>query len=756
MKIEGMVTDIIFQNPDNGYTVCTVQYEDDEISCVGEMIDIHPGEYVSILGSWTSHPVYGDQIKVSIATKSMPTTQQGMEKYLSSGVIKGVGPKTAKNIVKKFGDDTFRIIEEEPQELATINGISAKKAGEIHEAFTLQYALRQAMLMLQEYGVSPNFAKKIYEKYGNKTKEVIKENPYRLANDIAGIGFKKADEIAMQMGVEQNDPHRFESGILYILNNFAANGHTYMPKQQLVEDTIRLLIPDEYTSYTQMVMHMENPEEAPLLENIMVDNAITELAISKRIIVKNYDGEPCVFLTFYYKYEQEVAQKLLDLSRAVDEEADDIEDEIKATEKDLSITLVEEQKEAVRQVLRQGVTVITGGPGTGKTTTIRAILDMLEKNGDDVLLAAPTGRAAKRMSEATGKEAQTIHRLLELGYHGDDSRRQEFAKNEDNPLEADVIIIDEMSMVDISLMYALLKAVIEGQRLILIGDSDQLPSVGAGNVLKDIIRSERIPVIRLNTIFRQAQESDIVMNAHKINQGQYPVCNKKGTDFFFEKKSDQNDVKKTIVDLILRRIPNFKKVDSLKDIQVLSPMRKGVLGVNELNKALQESLNPKSPMKPEKEQGSQLFRVGDKVMQIKNNYNMPWKIKTKAGLVIDEGTGVFNGDCGMIDDITAAGVDVIFDDGKIVTYEPGHLDELELAYAVTIHKSQGSEYPVVILPLYNGAQMLLTRNLLYTAVTRAKQMVIGVGLLDTMNRMVDNNSEVKRYSSLARQLQNLP
>lgn len=745
---ETTVEDIIFQNKENGYTVCVVEYEGEELSCVGEMAGIYVGEEVKIVGTWSTHPIYGRQVKVELIERSMPKTVQGMEKYLASGVIKGIGARTAKKIVKHFGLDTFRIIEEEPLVLAQINGISEKKAKEIGEVFHAQYELRKAMLFLQDYGITPTYAIKIYQHYKERTTEVVKNTPYRLVEDIYGIGFRKADEIAAQVGIAREDPHRIRTGILYLLTNNSNNGHTYMPRNVLVEESIKLLLPEMYEEHLRM-QSFENP---------LVENALIELSMNKQIIIKNYDNETCVFLAYLYHSEQAVARKLLDLASLYEKNpAIDVEKELAKTQKDLKIELVEEQKEAVRHTLTHGVTVITGGPGTGKTTTINAILHMLEKAGEDVLLAAPTGRAAKRMSEATGMEAQTIHRLLEIGYMREDTNKQMFNRNEDNPLEADVIIVDEMSMVDITLMHALLKAVVEGQRLILIGDADQLPSVGAGNVLKDIIKSERIPVVRLIQIFRQASKSAIVMNAHRINKGEYPIANEKGTDFFVMKRSIQEEVRQTIIELIMERLPKYQGFDSIKDIQILAPMRKGVLGVNELNKSLQAVLNPHHDLKPEKEYRGTLFRTGDKVMQIKNNYNTPWKILGKTGMSIDEGTGVFNGDCGII---TAIKEDeellvVTFDDGKVVEYEFNQLDELELAYAVTIHKSQGSEYPVVILPIHSGPPMLLSRNLLYTAVTRAKKMVVCVGLVETIQRMVDNNREIQRYSSLARHLRNM-
>lgn len=756
--IEATIEDIIFQNPENGYTVCTIEYEGEELSCVGEMSGIYAGEEVKIVGTWSVHPIYGKQIRVEMLERSMPKTVQGMEKYLASGVIKGIGAKTAKKIVKHFGIDTFKIIEQEPLVLAQVSGISKKKAQEIGEVFHAQYELRRAMLFLQEYGITPTYAIKIYKQYKDKTTEVVKNTPYRLVDDIYGIGFRKADEIAARVGIAKDDPHRIKTGILYLLTSFSNNGHTYMPRPRMMEEAVKLLMPEIYQAYMPVNPYSGVPDEVVSYEHPLIENALIELAMSKQIVIKNYEDVPCVFLAYLYHSEQAVARKLIDLASLYQKDASiDVEKELEKTQKELKIELVEEQKEAVRHVLTNGVTVVTGGPGTGKTTTINAILHMLEKAGEEVLLAAPTGRAAKRMSEATGIEAQTIHRLLEIGYMGEESARQAFNRNEENPLEADVIIVDEMSMVDINLMNALLKAVVEGQRLVLIGDADQLPSVGAGNVLKDIISSGRISVVRLIQIFRQASKSAIVMNAHRINKGEYPVMNEKGTDFFFMKRSNQEEVKETIIELVTTRLPKYQGFDGLKDIQILAPMRKGAIGVNELNKALQDALNPHHNLKPEKEYRGVLFREGDKVMQIKNNYNTPWKILGKTGMSIDEGTGVFNGDCGIITAIKEDEelVVVTFEDSKVVEYEFNQLDELELAYAVTIHKSQGSEYPVVILPIHSGPPMLLSRNLLYTAVTRAKKMVVGVGLVETVQRMVDNNREIERYSSLGRHLKQM-
>lgn len=728
--IEGVIEDIIFQNKDNGYTVCTMLYEGDEVSCVGIIPDLHAGEEMRLIGTWTTHHIYGEQFNVEFYERHIPTTVQGIEKYLASGVIKGIGPKLSKRIVKHFGTDTFRIIEEEPMVLAQVRGISKKKAGEVSEIFHEQYELRRAMLFLQDYGITPVYAAKIYKRYGDQTMEIVQSNPYRLADDIWGIGFKRADDIAGNMGISKDSPHRIKSGISYILNQFSNNGHTYMPKAMLMQQAMSILKVSED----------------------QVENGMIELHIGKDIIIKTENDEDVVFLSVFYYAEQWISRRLIDMAEFQEYEEDpDLEDDIDQFQEDNDIQLAKEQREAVRQVVSNGVVVVTGGPGTGKTTTINAIIHMLEKRELEVMLAAPTGRAAKRMSEATGREAQTIHRLLEIEFVRDDSKQQSFVKNEENPLETDVLIVDEMSMVDVTLMNALLKAMVPGQHIILVGDADQLPSVGPGNVLKDIISSGKIKVVRLTQVFRQAQESDIIMNAHRINQGKYPLYNQKDKDFFMLQRAVQTDIVETLLELVTTRLPKFQKCDPLADIQILAPMRKGVLGVNELNKSLQEGLNPPHSSKVEKEFRNNIFRTGDKVMQIKNNYNTPWKIFNDAGIKYDEGVGVYNGDCGIIKEINnqLEKITVVFDDQRTVEYDYAQLDELELAYAITIHKSQGSEYPITILPIHSGPPMLLNRNLLYTAVTRARDLVVVVGLRETVYKMVDNNREIERYSSLA-------
>ena len=737
LKITGEVEDIIYQNKDNGYTVFTLTTEDDEVTCVGTVPDIHSGETLEIRGSWTMHALYGRQVQVQYYEKAMPATAAGMEKYLSSGLIKGIGAKTAKRIVERFGEATFYVIEEKPDMLTEIKGISYDKAQKISEAFCEQHELRRAMMFLQGFDISPAYAMRIYKKYKSRTFDIVKNNPYRLADDVTGIGFKMADKMAASAGIAADDPNRVKAAVKYVLNTAAGNGDCYLPKDALIDQCVELLE----------------------LHPLAVENAIRELQVDSQIWQERLNGLDCVYLNYYFYAEMSVAKRLLELS--AEYEAPDleyIEKEIRKVEKETGVTLALEQRMAVAEAMSNGVLIITGGPGTGKTTTINTIIRILQQEEQEVVLAAPTGRAAKRMTEATGVEAQTIHRLLGVNFMGEDNRRQTFDKNEDDPIEADVIIVDESSMVDISLMQAFLRAVETGSRVIFVGDVDQLPSVGAGNVLKDMIRSERLKVVRLQYVFRQAQESAIIMNAHRINQGDEPVLNEEGTDFFFMRRAYADDVASTIRELVTKRLPKFTGCDGLSDMQILTPMRKGTLGVQNLNAVLQETLNPAAFDKREVHFRQIVFREGDKVMQIKNNYNVVWKCyDCKSGKRYDEGLGVYNGDAGIILSIDndAEQMRVAFDDGKIVDYDFANLEELELAYAITIHKSQGSEYPVVILPVYSGPPMLMTRNLLYTAVTRAKQLVVLVGLRETVSAMIHNDREVGRYTGLAQRIQNL-
>ncbi len=735
--INGTVEDIIYNNSENGYTVFSVENDGDEVVCVGTLPDIHTGENVKLTGSWTMHSTYGLQFQVEYYEKTMPESIEGIEKYLASGIITGIGKKTAKRIVDKFGEASFYVIEEKPERLVEIRGITYEKAMKISQMFIQQNELRKTMMFLQKFGVTPSYAMRIYKKYKDKTMTIIENNPYKLADDIFGIGFKMADKIAAASGFSLDSAERIKAGIKYILNQASLDGHVYLPLDELTAKTVEILSVNE----------------------VLVENALRELQIEHQIWRDKSDEntQGRVYLNVYYYAEVSVAKKLLELYENKGIYSNEYYNGLisKAEEK-TGIELAEKQKEAVMEALTQGVLVITGGPGTGKTTIINTIITLLEDDEKKIVLAAPTGRAAKRMTEATGHDAQTIHRILGITYMDDDSRRQVFDKTEDDPIDADVIIIDESSMVDILLMSSLLKAVKTGTKLILVGDVDQLPSVGAGNVLKDIIQSGIIKVVRLTEVFRQARESAIVMNAHRINNGQMPVLNERDKDFFLVKRSNSFDAVNTIKELITKRLPSFSGCDSFNDMQVLTPMRKGQLGVYELNKYLQETLNPPSPKKTEKIFKNYILRQGDKVMQIKNNYNIEWKLYER-GRQTDAGLGIFNGDCGIIEKIDNDDetVTVLFDDGKKVIYDFMQLDELELSYAVTIHKSQGSEYPVVIIPLISGPPMLLSRNLLYTAVTRAKKLAVIVGLADTIRKMVDNDREVKRYSTLDYRIKNI-
>lgn len=730
--LEGTVEDIIFQNSDNGYAVFSVDNGESEVICVGIVPNLHNGESLKVIGNWTVHPSYGRQLSVEFYEKTIPTTIDGIEKYLSSGVIKGIGPKTAKKIVEKFGETTFYIIEEKPDRLVEIKGLTYEKAVRISQVFREQHELRRVMIFLQNFGVTPVYAMKIYKKYKEKTFDIVNTNPYRLADDITGIGFKMADKLAASAGIAEDAPGRIKAAVKYILNKAAQDGHVYLPQDIL----------------------LENVKDITGVDATLIENGLLELQIEHQIWRENLNDEVIIYLNLYYYSEISSAKKMIELLEYRDEYGKDWDSVIDNAEISTGIKLADKQREAVKEALTEGALIITGGPGTGKTTTINTIIKILEKEGRSIMLGAPTGRAAKRMTEATGMGAQTIHRMLGINFIDGDSRTQSFEKDEDDPIDADVIIIDESSMIDILLMNSFLRAVRPGTRLILVGDVDQLPSVGAGNVLKDLIKSNVIKVVRLTEIFRQAQESAIITNAHRINNGLYPVLNDKTKDFFFVKRSNAVDVVTAIKDLITRRLPAFNGCDPVNDIQVLTPMKKGILGVQEINKVLQETLNPPHRGKKEKAFRMGTFRQGDKVMQIKNNYNMAWKVKGFKGKVIDEGLGIFNGDCGIIHDIDESSetMSVIFDDNKLVEYDFTQLEELELAYAVTIHKSQGSEYPVVIVPIHSGPPMLLSRNLLYTAVTRAKKLAVLVGIPETMNKMVDNNRKINRYSTLDKRI----
>ena len=736
MTIEGYVQRILFKNKENGYTVMVVEVSTDKTSeertVCGNLPDVEEGECVKVDGEETVHPVYGPQIHASSYEHIMPTDALSMERYLGSGAIKGIGPKMAARIVRKFKEDTFRIIEEEPERLAEIKGISSSKAQEIATQMAEKKNLRQALMFLQQYGISLNLSVKIYNKYGDELYSIIRTNPYRLADDIEGVGFKTADAIAARAGIVPDSDFRIQSGILYVLRLASGNGHTYLPKSELVREAADMLMVEEES----------------------VEDNLINMQMDRRIVIKSMmgtDGEPQqqVYSSMYYYMELNVAKHLHDLNISERADGEKLMADIHRIAEEEHIELDELQMEAVMEAVTHGLTIITGGPGTGKTTTINTLIKYMDEMGLSMALAAPTGRAAKRMSEATGYEAQTIHRLLEVSGAPEGEGGATFSRNEENPLEADAVIIDEMSMVDINLMNALLKAVAPGTRLVLVGDVDQLPSVGPGNVLRDIIDSGCFKVVKLNKIFRQALESDIIMNAHRINQGRNVEPKPGSKDFLFVKRDAAANIIGATITLVKEKLPGYVHA-SVRDIQVLTPMRKGPLGVEQLNTALQQYLNPPDPGKMEKETASCVFREGDKVMQVKNDYQMEWEIKNEIGAVLQHGIGIFNGDLGIIKSMNlyAEELTVEFDEGRESTYSFKQLDELELAYAITIHKSQGSEYPAVVLPLLSGPKMLMNRNLLYTAVTRAKQCVTIVGSVETFQNMIRNASENIRYSGL--------
>lgn len=728
-KLAGYVEHIIYRNADNGYTVLNLVSGEEEITCVGIFSAIAEGENIEASGDYTDHPTYGKQFKVESFEEKAPEDEEAIERYLGSGAIRGIGLALAARIVRRFKADTFRIIEEEPERLAEVKGISERKAMEIADQVNEKRDLRQAMIFLQQYGITMNLAVKVYQQYGQEVYGIIRENPYRLADDIEGVGFRTADEIAVRVGIRMDSDFRIRSGILYVLLQASTEGHTYLPEEELTRRTGLLL---------------EVGEE-------QIEKQYMDLAIERKIIMKQGENQTQIYAASFYYMEANTATMLKQLNVSYDVPDLEIEERVRRIEKQTGMELDEHQMTAVKEAVRNGLLIITGGPGTGKTTTINTIIKYFEMEGLDIFLAAPTGRAAKRMSETTGFEARTIHRMLEL--NGGVDGAAGFERNEQNPLETDVVIIDEMSMVDISLMHALLKAVAVGTRLILVGDVNQLPSVGPGSVLRDIIRSHECNVVMLTKIFRQASTSDIIVNAHKINQGEKVTLDNKSMDFFFLKRYDADVIISVVLQLIKQKLPKF--VDATPyDIQVLTPMRKGLLGVERLNGILQRYLNPPSPQKREKEHGDILFREGDKIMQTRNNYQLEWEIRTKYGLSVDKGTGVFNGDMGIVREINdfAETMTVEFDEGRMVEYPYKLLDELELAYAITIHKSQGSEYPAVVIPLLSGPSMLMNRNLLYTAVTRARKCVTLVGNEVTFAQMVQNTSQQKRYSGLCDRL----
>ncbi len=737
--VTGYIDHVIFRNDDNGYTVMVLKglEEEKELTCVGTFPAITQGASIEAMGNYITHPVYGKQFQISSYVEKMPEDALAMERDLGSGAIKGIGAALAARIVRRFGNDTMRIVEEEPERLAEIKGISEKKALEIAEQMTEKADMRRAMVFLQKYGISLNLGAKIYQKYGQSVYGVLQENPYRLAEDISGVGFRIADEIASRIGIHTDSDYRIRSGMLYTLLQASGEGHIYLPKEELFSRASRLLGVD--------VSYMEKH--------------LMDMVVDRKLILKETEEGTVVYPTHYYYLELNSAKMLCELNILCPEDEQMMKKRISRIEKETGTELDEMQRQAMAAAAQHGLFILTGGPGTGKTTTINAIIRYFEEEGAELRLAAPTGRAAKRMTEATGYEAQTIHRLLELNGlpEGEqDGRAVHFDRNSENPLEADVIIIDEMSMVDISLMYSLLLAVTAGTRLILVGDENQLPSVGPGNVLRDIIRSGCFPVVELKKIFRQASESDIVVNAHKINRGEQVTINNKSRDFFFLKRYDADIIIRVVIALIQEKLPRY--VDAKPyEIQVLTPMRKGLLGVERLNQILQRYLNPPDEKKKEKEIGQRLFREGDKVMQVKNNYQLEWEILGRYKIPVDKGAGVFNGDTGIMTEINefAETATVEFEDGRQAQYSFKQLEELELAYAVTIHKSQGSEYPAVIIPILSGPRMLMNRNLLYTAVTRARRCVTVVGSENTFAEMIRNEKQQQRYSSLDKRIREL-
>lgn len=732
MEIQvGKITEIIFYNDKNGYIVAVMETEEELFTVVGTLPSCHVGSTYELKGTFTTHPKFGEQFAFVHGEEVLPTSEVGIEGFLASGIIKGVGPKTARSIVAKFGVDALEVIEKSPEKLVQVEGIGEKKAADIADSFKEHKEFAEISVFFQEYGIGASEALKIYKFYGSDAVEVVKENPYRVIEDVEGIGFKKADDMARKLGISESDPFRIQSGVVYTLSYFMAEGNTYLPKEELKEKASGLL--------------GVSREE--------IDEAIVGLAFEGRVHLVKIDEVESVYLQAAFFAEQDVAKRIKALSDAYSDDLNvDIDGKIKKMEAMSGLELSDSQRAAVRNSLTGGVTVVTGGPGTGKTTIINTIIGVLEESGLKVLVAAPTGRAAKRITETSGHLASTVHRMLGF-YYSEESDEMVFAKNEEDPLDAGCVIVDEASMLDIFLMQALLKAIKAGTRLILVGDVDQLPSVGPGRVLGDIIDSEYVFTAKLTEIFRQAQESMIVVNAHRINRGEYPYCNEKDKDFFLLNKSREEDILFTIKELLTRRLPDYYGVNPLTDIQVITPMKKRTLGTENLNAVLQEVLNPAKPSSVERKHGDKVFRTGDKVMQIKNNYQIEWQ-RLSDSL---EGEGVFNGDIGYIKSIDKeyGQMTVVFDEDKYVTYDFSQLDELELAYAITVHKSQGSEYPIVIMPMSWFPPMLANRNLLYTALTRGKEVVVVVGSEDRMKAMVDNNEISKRYTGLEYRLRKM-
>ena len=726
----GTVDEIIYMNEDNGYAIFDLEDADEGlITCVGTVPYIKCGEILVVCGKWVNHPNYGEQLKIEYFERIEPETKDSIKTYLSSGIIKGIGPKMAEKIVDLFGEEALRVISDTPERLAKIKGISHERAMKINESYISVQDKEQLIMFLQKFNVSLGYAIKVYDILGKNAVEKIKENPYILCERIRGISFKTADRVASISGTDKTNADRIKAGLKYILTYYAgAEGHTYLPRESLVYYGTKMLEVDEQVA----------------------ENALTKLLSDHQFIVKKTtEGKDAIFLPALYSAERVISTCIKEINDAVAENVlKNPDKEIEKIEKEEKITLADAQREAVKMAVSSGLTVITGGPGTGKTTTINFIIKLFEKQGKKIALCAPTGRAAKRMTELCGMEAKTIHRLLEIDYREEDVLR-EYSRGNAEPLSEDVIIVDEVSMVDAILMGALISSVKYGARVILVGDSDQLPSVGAGNVLSDIIESETVPVVKLDTVFRQAEESMIVVNAHKINMGEYPILNAKDKDFFFIEAENNEQICEKVIDLVSRRLPAAYEIDPFSDIQVITPMKKTAAGVFALNEGLQKVLNPKESEKSEREFQTRILRCGDKVMQIKNNYDLRWK-KTPG----DEGYGVYNGDIGIITGVKPSCVSITYDDGKVVDYENSQLEEIDHAYAITVHKSQGSEFDTVVMPVFRGVEKLFTRNLLYTAITRAKNRVVLVGQQAALAKMVDNDYEAKRYSYLKELLKN--
>ena len=735
-KVEASVLGTIYRNDDNGYTVLTAREGRKEITIVGTLPELHPGEQAIFTGEWISHPTYGRQLKCASVELQKPTTLLGIERYLGSGIIHGVGPSTAKAIVAHFGEDTLRVLSEHPEMLQEVPKMGKKRWKQIAEAYREQEGARTAMVFLQTYGIPATLSIKISKLYGDRTPAIIKENPYRLCEDIDGVGFLTADRIGTSLGVPPDSEGRICAALKYLLKEAAASqGHIYLPRGELLSRAAQLL----------------------RVEPALAEHHLLRMTMVRELIQSGADGEERVYLPAFDSAEREVALRLCELMTAYGtDSAAGADKEIDRFQKKHGITFSARQREAILTACQEGVLVITGGPGTGKTTIINCIISLLSREGE-VVLCAPTGRAAKRMTEATGVEAKTIHRLLEYG--GDEGQ---FARNQENPIEADVVIVDEVSMVDLMLMRSLLRAIEQGTRLILVGDADQLPSVGAGNVLGDVLESGVIPKCMLTDIFRQGETSRIVVNAHRINHGEMPLLNEKGTDFFFERKQGFYDAAQTIVSLVTQRLPKFLKYDpteyaemAVRNIQVLAPAKKGECGVIALNQMLQSALNPPAKDKPSLQYGETIFRLGDKVMQTKNDYQLEWRRLTSTGW--EDGQGVFNGDVGFIVDVDPEEhcLTVRFDEEKEAVYASAQFENLDLAYCLSVHKSQGSEFPVVVMPVVGGPPMLLTRNLFYTALTRARSLVVLVGREEIVRLMVENDHVLMRYTTLCERLQHV-